>query len=491
MVEKVSLVEHHDYNSKLLTVEEAAGLIKSGDTIGIPVGYNGIFLSAIAKRRHELKDVTIVCCTPYGDPGWFRHDMGESFNVIVEIYLGPFARQAHDERRLSFSPCTNGTQFKTYEEDRLHRRQIDFCVLQVSPPDSRGFVGLGYGIWDKRNYVKYAKRVIAEVNEDIPPAYGNAYIPLSDIDYFVETSRAPLTSEEADKLLAAFPAERKPEIQSRIKDLPLHYVRMILPNISKLSTNQVEHALLMESPDEKSIKILEHLKTLIDDGDTIQVGTGRPGSYTAEYGVFDNANDLGIFSEMALPGLGKRIQSGIFTGKYCTLHPGKAIFASYAHMRHEERTWCYHNPLVELYDSNYVVNIPNIAKQHKMVAINNILQVDLTGQISAESGRKRLMMNGPGGQFEFQLGAFISRGGKAISLLYSEGMKGESAIVPRFESGAIVTIPRTYADIIITEWGIAKLAGKSNRERAEALINIAHPQFRDELITEAKKIFWP
>jgi 4-hydroxybutyrate CoA-transferase len=478
------------YSSKLISLEEAAGLIRTGDTIASPVGYNGLLWKAIAERRHELKNVTVICCTPYDDPGWFRNDMQESFNLIVEIYLGPFARRAHDERRVSFSPTTNGTQFKSYE-DRQEKRKIDYCILQVSPPNAEGFVGLGSSIWDKKNYLKYADKVIAEINQDIPPAYGNSSLHITDIDYCVETFRIPLSQEEINKIVSIFPAARQQSIKSIVKDFPLHYARMIIPKIDRLTPDEVERALLVEAPDEPSINILSHLKTLIQNGDTIQVGTGRPASYTAKYGVFDQANELGIFSEMSLPGLGTLIKNGIFTGKHCTLHNGKAVFSSYAHMTSEEREWCYGNPLVELRDSNYVVNIPNISAQHHMVAINNILQVDLTGQITVESGRGKLMMNGPGGQFEFQLGAFISKGGRAISLLYSAVRGSGSAIVPQLEAGSVITIPRTYADIIVTEWGIARLAGKSNRERAQELINIAHPDFRAELKMAARKLFWP
>jgi len=487
---KLEGLEH--YRSKLITMEEAARMVKSGDTMAGPVGYSGMLWNAVCARKDELEDVTVVCSVPFTDPGWYAADMSRSFNLIVSIFLGVWTRQGHDERRVSFWPSTNGTEFKTFDDDRPEKREIDLFIFQVSPPDDKGFVGLQRDIWDKKNFVKYAKKVIAEVDRNIPLAYGNASFHVSEIDYFVEATAPPLSESEVEKFVSIFPPEKQEKIRAQFKYFPLPVLRRMLPAISTLSPAEVERALGIDEPDEVSRRIAANLKTLLRDGDTVQVGMGHPTSYMAICGVFDDLNNLGIFSELAIPGTGDLIRKGIVTGKYCTLHPGKSVFTSRAGMSGEERVWCDHNPLVELYDSNYVVNIPNIAAQHQMVSINNILQVDLTGQITAETQFGSRLINGPGGQFEFQVGAFLSRGGRGISLLYATAFGGGvSTVVPQLDAGSVVTVPRTYADIIVTEWGVARLAGRSNRERAEELISIAHPDFRDGLREEAKKLFWP
>jgi 4-hydroxybutyrate CoA-transferase len=489
---RIELKGSKHFQSKLISMEAAAAMVKSGDTVASPVGYSGLLWDAIAARKDELKDVTIICSVPYSDPGWYSSDMSGAFNLIVGIFLGAWTRRGHDERRVDFWPATNGTEFKTFEDDRPEKRTIDLFILQVSRPDDKGFVGLPRDVWDKKNFVRYAKTVIAEVNDRIPPAYGNASLHISEIDYFVEGTPPPLTEEEISRFVDSFPSEKRERIRALIKHFPPYVVRRLLPALSTLSSAQVERTLNIDEPDEVSSRIAAHLKPLLHDRDTIQVGTGHPASYIVRCGVFDELNDLGIFSELAIPGMGDLIRKGIVTGKYCSLHPGKSVFSSRTSMDGEEREWCDSNPLVDLCDANYVVNIPNIAAQHQMVSVNNILQVDLTGQITAETQFGSRLINGPGGQFEFQVGAFLSKGGRAISLLYSTAFGGSvSTIVPQLDTGSVVTVPRTYADIIVTEWGVARLAGKSNRERAEALIAIAHPDFRAELTEKAGVLFWP
>jgi acyl-CoA hydrolase len=209
-----------------------------------------------------------------------------------------------------------------------------------------------------------------------------------------------------------------------------------------------------------------------------------------QLGVFDDFKDLGIFSEMACPGMGFLVKRGIATGRYATLHPGKAVFASLSGFTHKELQWADDNPLIEQYSSDHVVNIANVSKNQNMIAINNAIQVDLTGQITCESQFGSRLINGPGGQIEFHIGAFCSPGGKAVTLLPSTWGEGSvSTITPYLEQGTMVTIPRAFADLVITEYGVAELLGKTHKERAEALIEVAHPSFRDELSKAAKEIF--
>jgi acyl-CoA hydrolase len=210
-----------------------------------------------------------------------------------------------------------------------------------------------------------------------------------------------------------------------------------------------------------------------------------------DLGAFDELEDISIFSEMAAPGMGDLVRRGIATGKYATLHPGKAVFSGLIGMRRDEILWADDNPLFELYSSDYTVNIANVSRNENMVSINNATQVDLTGQITCETQFGPRLINGPGGQIEFHIGAFAAPGGRAVTLLPStwEAGGGVSTIVPQLDGGSLVSIPRVFADTIVTEWGVAELIGKTHRERAEALIRIAHPDFRQDLQKAAQNIF--
>jgi 4-hydroxybutyrate CoA-transferase len=187
--------------------------------------------------------------------------------------------------------------------------------------------------------------------------------------------------------------------------------------------------------------------------------------------------------------MGFLVERGIASGSYSTLHPGKAVFSSLLGMTPEEIRWADDNPSFELYPGEYVINISNISRNENQVAINNAVQVDLTGQITCESQFGPRLINGAGGQVEFQIGAFLSRGGRAVTMLPSTYRDGAASnIVPYFEKGTLVTLSRYWADYVITEWGVAELAGRTHRERAEALVGIAHPDFRDELREAARQI---
>ena len=186
------------------------------------------------------------------------------------------------------------------------------------------------------------------------------------------------------------------------------------------------------------------------------------------------------------------IEKGIVTGKYTNTHPGVARLSALTATNIREQKWAEYNPKLELLESHDVVNIAAISQIDNMCTINNALSVDLYGQINSETVFGGRLVAGTGGQTELHIGAIQSKGGRGIILLRSTALGGSmSRIVPQMEEGAIVTIPRTFADIVITEYGVAQLMGKSNRQRAEELINIAHPDFRGELRREAERMMWP
>jgi len=480
-----------DYKRKLVSSEEAAKAIESGDNIFIPNTYLGQMPRFIAERQNELKDVSVEIQAPLSDPGWLSAGMEESFNVIVRIYLGPVARDAHDEGRVAFLPYTNGTWFKPYRDNRPVPRDIDVFLVDVSPPDENGFMNFGAHVWERRQYANRAKTIIVEVDENKIRGCGDTSIHVSEVDYIVHEVGEALTNEELDLLLSKIPEDVREQARERFEvDSPTR-LRNLLNILDDVDPDTIRRFFGADEAGEEVQRICAHLKTLISDGDTIQIGMGRPSRYIVEEGVFDDCKDLGIFTEMACPGMGFLVKRGIATGKYSTLHPGKAVFSALTGMTREEIAWADNNPLLEQYGSEYVVNIANIAREENMVSINNGVQIDLTGQITCESQFGTRLINGPGGQIEFHIGAFSAPGGKAITLLPSTWGEDASVstIVPQLDQGTLVAIPRAFADYVVTEWGIAELAGKTHRERADALIEVAHPNFRGELSVAAKEIF--
>jgi 4-hydroxybutyrate CoA-transferase len=476
------------YKQKLVSMEEAARVVKSGDNVFLPNEYLGVLPYALVARKDELRDVTVEICTAFFDPGWLSAGMEESFNVIMRCYLY-LARAGHDEGRIPFIPVTNGTWLKPYRDNRPMKRDIDVALLVVTPPDENGFCYFANGIWENRYFAKRAKTVIAEVDSFFVKSYGETAIHISEIDYLVDTTTEPLSSDEIETIAAVVNPEKREKARENLAVTHPRVFRNVLPMMDQIPADLIETALNIEEPTDVMKAMAANLKTILCDRDTIQIGTGKHTKHIIELGTFDELNDLGIFSEMACPGMGNLVKRGIATGKYATLHPGKAVFTSYLGMRQDEALWACDNPLFELYPGDYVINISNVAKNKNMVSINNAVKVDLTGQSTCESQFGPRLINGPGGQIEFHIGAFMSEGGKAITMLPSTYGDGAiSNIAAYFEEGALITLSRYWADYVVTEYGVASLAGKSHRERAEELISVAHPDFRDELTEAAKNI---
>ena len=532
-----------DYKRKLVTAEEAVKVVKSGDYVVTPLPIQAMLLErTLCARKDELRDVTLVTSNPVADPGWFSPGMEESFTPVITLFIGALTRAAHDARRSTYLPSSFSTWFKTIDEDRPEKREIDVFITPVSAPDRNGFCYFGPHMWHKRSYAKRAKKVIVEVDPNIPKMYGDNAIHVSEIDFFVENPSMRFPFEVFLKLLDVMelPLEKRaPEMESlrrlagaelaeRLMTPEMTETLLNLPAISherRLSTEEVLRRLYRRNPDmisvvssaalpviadpnvdlwvmarplgvedptPESYGIAEYLKEIIKDGDSFNVGVGRPSLYMVELGVFDEKHDLGIYTEMGAPGMALLVKREIVTGKYRTFHTGKAIFSTLSGCGGDDIEFAADNPTFEVYDSEYVVNISNIAKVENMVAINNGLSVDFTGQICSESQFGPRMINGQGGQLEMHIGAFLAKGGRACTLLPSTALGGAvSTIAPHLEKGSLVTIPRHFADIIITEHGIARLAGKNHRERAKELIGVAHPDFRAELKKEAQKLFYP
>jgi len=492
-----------EYKSKLVSAEEAVRVVKSGDFVATPLPPQPLLLqSKLAERAPELRNVTIQLAAPVQNPGWFSPGMEESFNPVIELFIAALVRPAHDDKRTTYSPVSFSTQFKTIDENRPEKREVDVFMTPVSPPDRNGFCYFGPHMWNKRSYAKRAKKVIVEVDANIPKMCGDNAIHVSEIDYFVENTVPMATSDDVRAFVNAVePAERRASVEEfmrRMYRTRPDMTGMLMeavgpwfedPNFDIWSIAGVAG---IEEASPAARGIAENLKEIIQDGDSFNIGVGRPSLYMVDLGVFDEKHDLGIFTEMGCMGLCLLVKRGIVTGKYRTIHTGKAVFSTLTGCSTEDIEFAAENPTFEVYDSEYVANICNTAKIENMVAINNGLQVDLTGQICSETQFGPRMINGQGGQLEMHIGAFLAKGGRACTLLPSTALAGAaSTIVPQLEKGSLVTIQRHFADIIITEHGIARLAGKNHRERANELIGVAHPDFRAELKKEAQKLFYP
>ena len=434
-----------DYKRKSVSADEAAKSIKSGDVLAIPVDtYVKAVSQAIIRRRNELENVQVLLRTAHTDLGWTDENLSPSFFVVADTQAGS-SSVALTEKRMDFMPALTSLRFKGNGDPRRdYLRKLDIVLVVVSPPDKSGYCTFGPYLSNKKDYTLSAKKVIAEVS-DIPymmaKTFGDNFIHVSEIDYFVPHIPPP-------------PVVREPEKWGK---------------------------------DEKTIS--DYVVSLIRNGDTIHLGPGLVTSSIPLLGDFHSMHDLGLHSTIMVHGIINLIREGVINGKQKNINRGKAVSNGMLPTCEEDFKFFDGNPLFETRMMSYVNNLQVIAAHDNMVAINGVLAIDLDGQIAMDSiGRQ--MFVGPGGGADFLIGSMLSRGGASISVLRSTASRGTvSRIVPTLERGTIVTIPRTFADFVVTEYGIAKLFGKTNKERAMELIAIAHPNFRYDLKKQAQKLF--
>jgi 4-hydroxybutyrate CoA-transferase len=434
-----------EYKEKFVSAEKAASVVKSGDKVAFTTGREAFAVGlALAARLGELKNVRILAPSPTYDFGWYDEGWQEAFDVTIRIPTGT-CQEAVDGRRVDIDP---GTMIPFVDLEGM--AGADIIITEVSPPDENGFCSFGASLWAKKRQVENAKIAIAEVNKNLIRTFGDNYIHVSEINYFVEH-------------ISAGKGMRTGSLAGRELKEPESYLKDITGYVSGL----------------------------IKDGDTLQIGVGRTTEPLVGLGLFDGKSDLGWHSEATPPGVISLIQKGVINGKRKTLHPGKVVVTSIGGSSREEMQWVYNNPLFWLVDVAYLEDIRVISAHDNMVVINNALTVDLTGQICAESIGTR-QLSGAGGQIPFVFGAWLSKGGRAITVLPSTAINGTvSRIVPILPPGTVVTIQRNCADYIVTEYGVAQLKGRTLRQRAEALIEVSHPDFRSELMAEARKLYWP
>jgi itaconate CoA-transferase len=315
--------------------------------------------------------------------------------------------------------------------------EIDTVITTVSPMDKSGYFTFGTANDYISTATRHCKRLIVEVNENMPRVFGESLLHVSEVDLIVENT-VPMIEMP--------PPDPRPEDE------------IIGPMLAEM----------------------------VPDGGTIQLGIGGLPNAITRY--LTNHKDIGVHTELLTEGMIDLIEKGVITGKRKNLHPRKNVFTTAAGTRRMYE-FMDDNPSMESYPASYVCSPTVIARNDNMIAVNAILEVDLLGQANAEylSGTT---YSGTGGQLDFIRGAFDSRGGKAILTFYSTAKGGKlSRIVPQLKQGSIVTTPRNDAFYLVTEYGVANLKGKSTKERALAIINLAHPRYREELMREAENMY--
>jgi 4-hydroxybutyrate CoA-transferase len=486
-----------EYQRKLTDHAGAVTRVKSGDLVVLPlVGPNALAV-ALAKRRDELENVTIRLASPTGDPGWYEDAAATAFNIEFELFIGDGNRHVTDSKRGTYIPNVFSANYKAVDERPGEVQAPDVVLINVSPPNKSGWCNIGPHMWNKKSYARRAKTVIAEVAPNQVLAHGDTWIHVSEIDVFVEGGRGgwaqsgggpmaqALQSLPEEKRAAIFAVLARAERSRLMQMLPA-----LLPRIAEYTPEELAQALqVSEGPPEHIQTIAGYVKGLVPDGATIQIGIGDPARWLVQLGTFDDKHDLGIHTELGCPGLAKLYDRGIVTNRRKTLHRGVAVAVAWTGCDNEDMAIIDDNPRFELHDPEYVLNLRTVSANENMIAMNNAISVDLIGQINSESVFGGRMINGTGGQPEMHIGAFMAKGGRAITLLPSTAMEGAvSRIVAQHDAGAVITIPRFFADTVVTEYGVARLAGKNHRQRAAELIAVAHPDFRGELRKEAERL---
>jgi butyryl-CoA:acetate CoA-transferase len=432
-----------EYNRKKRTPEEAVLAVRSGDWVeytfghGIPLGLD----RALAARKGDLQDVKIRWMLALRPLEVVKADPGhESFTFMCWHFSG-LDRRYCDEGLVHYIPLL-------YRNKPRHYRQmleVDVCMVAVTPMDKHGYFNLATHNSATRAQIEKAKTVIVEVNEKLPVCLGGREetVHLSEVDFVVEGENPDLVE---------------------------------LPRLTPTEVDKTLARLIVEQ---------------IKDGSTIQFGIGGMPDTIGRMLCDSDLKDLGMHTEMLVDAYLDLFEAGKLTNRCKNIDRGKGVFTfSVGSKRLYE--WADRNPGLASYPVDYTNDPSVIATNDNVVAINNCVEVDLFGQVNSESSGLR-QISGTGGQLDFTTGAYMSRGGKAflcMSSTYTDKKSGEmrSRIVPTLTEGSIVTGPRSQTPYVVTEYGIANLHGRSTWERAERVIEIAHPQFRDDLVREAEKM---
>jgi 4-hydroxybutyrate CoA-transferase len=388
-------------------------------------------ISALTGRAEELQDVEIIHHLTLGEAPYIAGDMKGHFR-LNDCFVGANTRDAVNEGRADYVPI------HLHEMPRLFRRgeiPLDCAMVVVSPPDEHGFCSFGIEVGVTKPAALAARLIVAEVNRKMPRTLGDSFIHVSKIQAFVEV----------DTDLDEFRPEPATEVE-----------RQIGSNVADL----------------------------INDGSCLQLGLGAIPNAVLEF--LGDRRDLGVHTEMFTEALPHLVGSGVVTGERKTFHPGKVV-AGFIMGTRDVYDLAHDNALIEFHPTDYVNHPGNIAKNDNMVAVNSAIQVDLTGQVCSDSIGEKIY-SGFGGQADFMRGAALAKGGMPILALPSVTTDGLlSRIVPNLDPGSGVVLTRADVHVVVTEFGVAHMLGRNVRQRAEALIGIAHPSFQEKLLESAHK----
>ncbi len=424
------------YRSKLLSPREAVNCVESGMRVYIHPGCAEpeALVEALMERAPYVKGVEIVHLLTLGTSPYCAPGMSGSFRHNA-LFVGGNVREAVRDGRADYTPIFLGEVESLFESGEM---PIDVAFIQVSPPDSHGYCSFGVGVETTLTAAKFAHRVVAQVNAQMPRTYGDSFIHVSELDAVVEVSR-PLCEIK----------------ENRITDL--HRA------------------------------IGAHVSSLIEDGSVLQCGIG--GIPDAVLPNLMDRKDLGVHTELLSDNAIPLIEAGVINGQRKNFKPRKIILGFVLGSK-KLFEFVDENPIFEFHPSGYTNDPFRISLNERMVAINSAIEVDLTGQVCAESIGS-WFYSGFGGQLDFIRGAARSKWGKPIIALPSTAKNDAvSRIVPRLAHGAGVLTGRADVHYVVTEYGVAYLHGKTIRQRADALIQIAHPQFRKQLAEYCEKQRW-
>ena len=419
---------------KWVSAEEAVKTVKSNDRVYLHsvAATPQRLIESLVKRADELKNVELVSLHTEGDAIYLDPKYKNSFRLNA-LFVGPNVRKAVQEGRADYLPVFLSEVPNLFRKNVL---PLDVAFLQVSPPDKHGFCTLGVSVDASKAAAQMAKIVVAQVNQKMPRTHGDGLIHLNEIDFLVET------------------------------DDPIHET---IPPV----------------PTEIEKQIGVYCSSLIENGSCLQMGIGAiPNAVLA---ALTNHQNIGIHTELFSDGVMNLVEKGIINGKMKKVHPGK-IVSGFVMGSKKLYDFIDDNPQVALLDIAYVNDTAVIRRNPKVVAINSAIEVDLTGQICADS-IGTLHFSGVGGQMDFVRGASLSEGGKPIIALPSTTSKGVSRIAPVLKMGAGVVTTRAHVHFVVTEFGIADLYGKNLQQRAKELIKIAHPDHRETLEKAAAERF--
>ncbi|TBN05518.1 acetyl-CoA hydrolase/transferase family protein [Hyunsoonleella flava] len=411
---------------KVVSADEAVKTIKSNSRVYIQAAAAApqLLINAMSDRHDELRNVEVCHLhiegkTPYANP-----DLKDSFHVN-SFFIGKNVRHTLAAGNGSYTPVFLSELPLLFKRNIL---PLDVALIHVSVPDKHGYCSLGVSVEATLAAIDNAKIVIAQVNPQMPRTHGDGIIHFSEIDLFVE----------CDEPIPTFHLGEPTNIENKIGD---------------------------------------YVAGLIDDKSTLQMGIGTiPNAVLSR---LSNHKDLGLHTEMFSDGVIDLILKDVINGNYKGISPGRAL-TTFLGGSKQLYDYVDDNPFVELRESDYVNDVSIIKQNPRMVAINSAIEVDVTGQVCADSiGSK--MYSGVGGQMDYIRGASLSEGGKAIIALPSTTRKGISRIVPSLNPGAGVVTTRAHVHYVVTEYGIANLYGKTIKQRVKALVNIAHPDHREAI----------